>query len=104
MGCWDWSRWYSEDVLMKPSIHINGGGSSSGVEDDGTVTAICVQKVPLDRGMLGRSYAMWRSCSPLALPTASGLESGSKSAKRLNHGERSVVTAAASGVHKQTGA
>lgn len=77
-----------------------------GVEENaGTVTAVCIQTVPLERGMLGRSYAVCRSCSPLALPTASGLESGSKSAKRLNHAKRSEVAAgAASAVHRQTGA
>lgn len=36
------------------------------------------------------NYAFWSSCSMSVLPTASGLERGSKSANRLNHAERSL--------------
>lgn len=39
---------------------------------------------------LRKNYAVWSSCSVSVLPTASGLERGSRSANRLNHAERSV--------------
>lgn len=39
---------------------------------------------------LRKNYALWSSCSVSVLPTASGLERGSKSANRLNHAERSL--------------